>query len=440
MLDGSASSDPDGTIAAYQWTQAGGQTVTLKSQNTAKASFTAPNVSSNTTLTFQLEVTDNQGASAADTCQVTIVPVASTDSDNDGLSDSDETNVYHTDPNKADTDGDGVNDGDEVAAGTDPTTSDQNTSSVKVWLEAEDGDVGTPMQIDADTQASGGTYLWVPQGSGNLWSPSSRSGMVAYTFSVGSSGTYRVWGRVLAPTSNDDSFFVSMDGGAYKTWDTLSCKAWTWDLVSSRNEQDPLLFKLSAGSHTLKLLQREDGAKIDRILVTDDTAYVPQGLGEGQNQDPEPPSSGGDENLVIEAETGTLTSPMVKQTDTAASSGAYLWVPQNKGNLWSVSSRSGKAEYSFTVGTSGTYQVWGRTLAATDNDDSFFVSIDGCAYMVWDVKNSKSWAWNLVTTRGDGTLSVWLSAGTHTFAISQREDGTKIDKLIITKDTGFTPQ
>jgi LmbE family N-acetylglucosaminyl deacetylase/ribosomal protein L14 len=70
--------DPDGTIAAYAWTQIAGPGVTLTNANTATASFTAPAVTVNTLLTFQLTVTDNLGATDTDTVNVTVndVPVA----------------------------------------------------------------------------------------------------------------------------------------------------------------------------------------------------------------------------------------------------------------------------------------------------------------------------------------------------------------------------
>ncbi|WP_202626694.1 glycosyl hydrolase family 18 protein [Steroidobacter agaridevorans] len=62
--------DVDGSIASYLWTQTAGPGVTLNGASTATASFTAP--SSNTTLTFRLRVTDNQGATATDDVTITV--------------------------------------------------------------------------------------------------------------------------------------------------------------------------------------------------------------------------------------------------------------------------------------------------------------------------------------------------------------------------------
>jgi hypothetical protein len=75
-LDGTASTDADGSIATYAWTQsAGTPAVTLSGGATAQPSFTAPTVAAATALTFSLVVTDNRGAaSAADTVDITINP------------------------------------------------------------------------------------------------------------------------------------------------------------------------------------------------------------------------------------------------------------------------------------------------------------------------------------------------------------------------------
>lgn len=67
--------DGDGSIASYLWVQTGGAPiVTLSNANTATASFTSPdNVT--TVLTFQLTVTDNEGATASDSVNVSISPM-----------------------------------------------------------------------------------------------------------------------------------------------------------------------------------------------------------------------------------------------------------------------------------------------------------------------------------------------------------------------------
>ena len=74
-LDGTGSTDSDGTIASYTWTQTDstGVKVALSNSSAAKPTFTAPDVDASTVLTFTLVVTDNKGAaSSADTVRITI--------------------------------------------------------------------------------------------------------------------------------------------------------------------------------------------------------------------------------------------------------------------------------------------------------------------------------------------------------------------------------
>ncbi len=74
-LNGSASSDMDGTIISYAWIQTNGTpTVSLANADTSIAIFTAVDVDNDTLLTFELTVTDNDGASHSASVMVTIIP------------------------------------------------------------------------------------------------------------------------------------------------------------------------------------------------------------------------------------------------------------------------------------------------------------------------------------------------------------------------------
>ena len=69
FLSGSAS-DPDGSIARYQWEQTGGTAVSLSGAASPNVSFIVPVLAADETLSFRLTVTDNDGASATDTVSV----------------------------------------------------------------------------------------------------------------------------------------------------------------------------------------------------------------------------------------------------------------------------------------------------------------------------------------------------------------------------------
>ena len=72
-LDGSNSTDPDGSIASYLWTQTTGTSVTLSDPTSATPTFIAPDVGlEGESLTFRLLVTDNGGLQSTDTCTVNV--------------------------------------------------------------------------------------------------------------------------------------------------------------------------------------------------------------------------------------------------------------------------------------------------------------------------------------------------------------------------------
>ena len=71
-LDGSNSQDSDGTITSYLWQQTDGPDVTLDDPTSSTPTFTTPAVSEDTELVFQLQVTDDDGATSISTTSITI--------------------------------------------------------------------------------------------------------------------------------------------------------------------------------------------------------------------------------------------------------------------------------------------------------------------------------------------------------------------------------
>jgi glucose/arabinose dehydrogenase len=71
-LTGLGSTDSDGTVASYAWSQTSGPAVTLSSTTASQPTFTAPSVSAATPLVFSLVVTDNDGAADATPDSVTV--------------------------------------------------------------------------------------------------------------------------------------------------------------------------------------------------------------------------------------------------------------------------------------------------------------------------------------------------------------------------------
>jgi hypothetical protein len=157
-----------------------------------------------------------------------------------------------------------------------PGDGDPDPGAVTVFVEAESGVLSPPMQSLADADASGGRYITVAAGNNSQASPPS-SGQSSISFAVPRAGTYRLWGRVIAPTNKDDSFWVRVDNGSWINWNDIGpTSSWQWERVTNDADSDSVVtFSLSMGTHTLTVAYREDGAKLDRLVITDDAAFVP---------------------------------------------------------------------------------------------------------------------------------------------------------------------
>jgi len=75
---------------------------------------------------------------------------------------------------------------------------------------------------------------------------------------------------------------VRLDGGNWVKWNSIPLgSSWHWDDVHNSDSGGQLVtFSLAAGTHTLSIAYREDGTRLDRVLVTNDPAFVPTGTGQ----------------------------------------------------------------------------------------------------------------------------------------------------------------
>lgn len=74
FLTGKDSEDEDGPIVGWHWVQTAGPSVMLVERNAATVSFTAPDVSAGTTLTFELTATDAHQLTDTSSIDVVILP------------------------------------------------------------------------------------------------------------------------------------------------------------------------------------------------------------------------------------------------------------------------------------------------------------------------------------------------------------------------------
>jgi hypothetical protein len=125
-----------------------------------------------------------------------------------------------------------------------------------------------------------------------------------YRIKFSTPGTYHVWLRGQAGNQQDNAAHVGLNGQAIASADRMTVNpgnSWQW----SKSTMDGPVATInipSAGVYTLNVWMREDGLKIDRLLLTTNATLVPSGAG--------PPESVFASNLRLGIEADPLFSRM----------------------------------------------------------------------------------------------------------------------------------
>ena len=294
------------------------------------------------------------------------------------------------------------------------------TLEASAFIEAQSGTITSPMQIVSDAEASGGAYIQTIQAD---------SGTAAYTFNIDESGTYKIIARVYASDGGSDSFYVKIDDGEEFVWhlnpsgNPDEFNVWREDEVNNQGtgtwdnpQYDPYTIELTQGTHTITFRGREPNCRLDYFYFSKVVSYKSY--------------------KWVQAESENITSPLETVSDPDASAGAYIWKPSRSGD---TTAPDGVAEYTIDIPTTGDYVIWGRVIAPDGGCNSFFTSIDGGEHVAWHIPIGSVWIWVSVNGNEQDPLILNLAAGIHTLRISGREDGTKLDRLLITNDMAFVP-
>ncbi len=100
---------------------------------------------------------------------------------------------------------------------------------------------------------------------------------------------------------------------------------------------------------------------------------------------------------------------------------------------------SPRLEYSLNFTTTGTYYVWVRGYAPNGAGDSVYVRLDDQPVMNLTGLPPQQWAWANSSWPGQRVIFEVTEPGEHTLFLWQREDGLRLDRIILTIDNGYTP-
>jgi hypothetical protein len=161
---------------------------------------------------------------------------------------------------------------------------------VVISLEPEMAErVDPPLLVLQDEFASGGAYISYPDDAPTLEenqalkratppADDDAGGLAFIPFEVPRDAYYRLWGRVITPSLDTDSFWLRIDDGEWLQWNDISHQdqTWHWDDVRPfEMRADRYVVPLAAGPHLLRVSYRELGSKLDRIVIASELDWVP---------------------------------------------------------------------------------------------------------------------------------------------------------------------
>jgi hypothetical protein len=140
------------------------------------------------------------------------------------------------------------------------------------YYEAEDGTLSSTNAavvwtvFGNDPNAAGGKYILSPS---EVDDTQAGPAQASYTLHIPADGMYVIWGRFYAPNVNSDRVWMRVDANPYQRLRGTTGDTWHWFHFHKDGDWDnPILFQLTKGDHTLDMANDAPGLKIDRFYVT----------------------------------------------------------------------------------------------------------------------------------------------------------------------------
>ncbi|NJB85024.1 N-acetylneuraminic acid mutarotase [Lewinella marina] len=309
------------------------------------------------------------------------------------------------------------------------------------YREVECATVGSNWVVGQASGASNGNYVTIKPGLNSTSGPPAdvAANRISFTFNLPRSDQYQFFARVSADNTSDDSFYYRVNGGSWVQWGS--------GLVTGNGtygwRQAPVTgFTLPAGTATIDFVYREDGLKFDKILLTS-LSKMPTGMGGsdatcGATPDPgtpPPPPPPSEFAAYREMECATVGSNWLVQSSTAASNGSYVTIKPGLNSTGGppTDNAANQVRFQFEVPQSGQFNFFARVSADNTSDDSFYYRFNGGNWVRWYsglVTGNGTYDWRKAPTSGFA-----LPAGTATLDIAYREDGLRLDKILLTTRT-----
>jgi hypothetical protein len=271
-----------------------------------------------------------------------------------------------------------------------------------VTIEAEDyaeiqnqGDA-TDWEIANSISGAVGSYVTTPDGSGGGNASFSNGSKLIYNIKINNSGNYTIYVRRNSPDGSGNSVHGGFNGQATGAQDNGGGdNQWQWASLGSAN--------LGVGNHTVEIARREDGYRIDRLVVT--SGSQPSGNGPTASTCGTPP--------FLTVTPAALDFDENGGTQSINITSNVSWTVSENVNWLSVGTTSGSGNATLSVVADPNTTTNSRTATITITDGlitrTVTVSQDGITCTLSASGNS-----TLVSCFGnsDGSATITASGGT----------------------------
>jgi hypothetical protein len=106
-----------------------------------------------------------------------------------------------------------------------------------------------------------------------------------YTINFTNTGVYTVWVRGYAPNGAGDSIYVGLNNQPAVVLSGFTPQEWSWAAKRADAQTGTVTLAVTEpGVHVLRLWQREDGLRLDKIVLTTNSGYNPAGSGPPESE------------------------------------------------------------------------------------------------------------------------------------------------------------
>ena len=313
--------------------------------------------------------------------------------------------------------------------------------------------------IFSDPVASNAAYINVPTVNEDALDPSDLGAEVSYDITFTKTGTHYLWMRYIAVDNDARSFHLLLDGAVVRDDVTMvdNFTNWQW---RRRDDNNNLLGVTitSVGTHRLTVRHREDGMKFDKFILTTDINFTPGSYTPYATAVRTPaPKPAGTEDVTFQMDHRTGHSFAVVEAEHphanwygAGNLACLYWDPYPAGSASNDSMTMVATQN--RVATAAT--VWGSPrmdyTIRTDRSESLYlylrhrgtagnsavnVRVNNGPVQYFDVADGTDYQWESMPL---GNV-VRQADGTFTLSLLMHEDGTVVDKLLVTTDPDYAP-